>query len=185
MQPGVSLNILFALSRALSQYIYVFIHSQVFAQIDADGGGSITFGELCEWYLEFNAPALIEVMVMVVVVLLLLLMLLSQVKLSKQEIIGRLRQQKDDIRESKPAVAAEGAGEIEEVSHTSHVTRHTSHVTRHTSHVTRNQGHRNGRTPHTKFDFDCVGCEEQRERTHTHTHTHTQNNTHTHTHTHT
>ncbi len=95
----------------------------MFAQIDADGGGSITFGELCEWYLEFNAPALIEVMVVVVLqLLLLLLMLLSQVKLSKQEIIGRLRQQKDDIRESRPAVAAEGAGVVEEVSHTSHGT---------------------------------------------------------------
>ena len=35
-------------------------------------------------YLEFNKPSLIEV------------------KLSKKEIIGRLRQQKDDIRESRP-----------------------------------------------------------------------------------
>lgn len=67
---------------------------EVFAKIDEDGGGSITFGELCEWfvaiclvtfldfyfgicirYLEFNKPALIEV------------------KLSKKEIIGRLKQQ--------------------------------------------------------------------------------------------
>jgi hypothetical protein len=76
---------------------------EVFSKIDEDGGGSITFGELCQWsencnpfitatmqsyflfrYLEFNQPPLIEV------------------KLSKKEIIGRLKQQKDNIRESKP-----------------------------------------------------------------------------------